>query len=361
MKKTLTMTVEPTMASLGPAWDPLFAAGAGLQSSRAWFDATICAALPEAAEPRFLAISDDAGPVALVPMLAGPGKSWGSLSTPYTCLYQPLLRSDPSLLAGTIGEIGSYCRKWPVTRFEALDPAWPGLGLLRRSLAKAGLVTRTFSHFGNWHEQVSPGYWNAYLSSRPGALRETIRRRTRAAERAGARCEVYSAPSTLPAALEAYETVHRRSWKQPEPFPAFNATLIRALADTGLVRIGIMWRGDRPIAAQYWSVVANVATVLKLAHDQEFKTLSPGTVLTAATIRQLVEVDGVDELDFGRGDDGYKQGWANQRRPRIGLLALNVQTGVGLQSLIAHDLGALRRTGLKAVKAFRTRLGKSGV
>lgn len=358
MNNRLTMSVERTIAALGPEWDDLFTASAGLQSSRPWFEATIAAALPAGAEPHLLAVSDEAGPLALVPMLAGPGKAWGSLTTPYTCLYQPLLRPGSSVLAQTIGAIGRYCRTWPITRFEALDPDWPGLGLLRRSLADAGLVNRTFAHFANWHEQVMPGSWDAYLAGRPGALRETIRRRTRAAERAGTRIELHRAPSALPAALDAYEAVYRRSWKMPEAFPAFNGALIRALADSGALRIGIMWSADTPIAAQYWSVVANVATVLKLAHDEHYKPLSPGTVLTAATIRQLIEIDGVNELDFGRGDDGYKQGWASQRRLRIGLLAVNVRTGVGLRELITHDVGTLRRTGLNAVKASGNLFGK---
>lgn len=358
MNSTLTMRVERTVDALDSAWDGLFATSAGLQSSRPWLAATIAAALPEGAEPHLLAISDEAGPLALLPMLAGPNQAWGSLTTPYTCLYQPLLRPGSADVTRAIVEIGRYCRQWPITRFEALDPDWPGLGVLRRGLTKAGLVTRTFAHFGNWHEQVTPGSWNAYLAARPGALRETIRRRTRAAERAGARCEVYSTPAELPAALDAYEAVYRRSWKVPEPFPAFNSTLIRALAESGNVRIGIMWNDDAPIAAQYWSVSAGVATVLKLAHDEKFKSLSPGTVLSAATIRRLIDVDGVRELDFGRGDDGYKQGWAKQRRARIGLLAINVWTGAGLRELIAHDAGTLRRVGLNAIRASRGLIGK---
>lgn len=358
MNNRLTMNVERTVAALGSEWDALFAAGAGLQSSRPWFEATIAAALPTGAEPRLLAVSDEDGPLALVPMLAGPDRAWGSLTTPYTCLYQPLLRPGPGVLARTLGVIGRYFKDWPITRIEALDPGWPGLGLLRRSMAAAGLVNRTFTHFGNWYEQLAPGSWDAYLAGRPGALRETIRRRTRAADRAGTRIELHGAPSSLPAALDAYEAVYRRSWKKPEPFPAFNGALIRGLADTGALRIGIMWKGDTPIAAQYWSVAAGVATVLKLAHDENYKPLSPGTVLTAATIRQLIETDGVNELDFGRGDDDYKQGWASQRRVRIGLLAINVRTATGLRELIAHDVGTLRRIGLNTVKASSDLLGK---
>lgn len=343
MKDGLTFRVERNVAVLGPEWDPLFAGSAGVQSSRAWLDATIAAAIPTGTTPHLLAVSDGAGPAALVPMLAGPGRQWGSLTTPYTCLYQPLLRDPASLDADVFRKVGQYCRQWPLTRFEAFDPSWPGLPLLRHALAGAGLVTRTFANFGNWHETVAAGSWEAYFEKRPGALRETVRRRTRAVARSGAHMSVARDGPALKAALEAYETVYRRSWKQPEPFPGFNNALLNRLAQDGVLRIGTMWMGERPIAAQYWSVANNAATVLKLAHDEEFKALSPGTVLTAATIRALIEGDDVTELDFGRGDDAYKRNWANRRRPRIGLLGLNPRSLAGMRAWAVHDVGTAIR------------------
>lgn len=344
----LRLDVHHEVRALGPEWNSLFEAGPGVQSSRAWFDASIQAALPVGAEPHLVTLSDRAGPLALIPMIVGPGRCSASLTTPYTCLYQPLLRPSVKIETLTLPEIGRYCRRWPVTRFEALDPEWPGLAMLQRSFSSAGLVNRTFAHFGNWFEPIATRSWEAYAQSRPGALRETIKRRTRAAARAGARIEIAREGATLSAALAAYEAVYRRSWKEPEPHPKFNDALVRALAKAGVLRIGVMWSDGVPIAAQYWSVVAGSATILKLAHDEEFKALSPGTVLTAAAIREVIEVDGVTELDFGRGDDAYKRAWVNCRRPRIGLLTINPRTIAGFRALAEHDGGVL----FKGAKRF---------
>ena len=44
-------------------------------------------------------------------------------------------------------------------------------------------------------------------------------------------------------ALEAYEAIYARSWKEPEPFPAFNATVLPLLAGAGVLRMGVMWLG----------------------------------------------------------------------------------------------------------------------
>lgn len=340
------LQVQRELNRFGPEWDALFAAGAGSQTGREWFAASVAAALPPGSEPQFLAVTGRDGPLALFPMMTTPDGAWQSLTTPYTCLYQPLLRAgaDPRLLAAAAAAFGRYCRHWPVTRLEALDPDWSGLPLLRAGLARAGLATRTFAHFGNWHVGVPQGSWDAYLAARPGALRETIRRKVRAAERAtGVRIEVARSGPALAAALAAYEAVYARSWKEPEPFPRFNGTLVRGLAGTGALRIGVMWAEGRPIAAQYWTVADRAATVLKLAHDEEFKALSPGTVLTASVIRELIERDGVTDLDFGRGDDPYKRAWTGQRRLRIGVLGLNPLKPAGLRNLARHDAGRFVR------------------
>ncbi len=83
--------------------------------------------------------------------------------------------------------------------------------------------------------------------------------------------------------------------------------------------------------------------MLKLAHDEAYKPLSPGTVLTAAVIRSLIEEDGVTSLDFGRGDDPYKRDWTGERRRRIGLLGLNPLRPVALRHLARHDAGRILR------------------
>ena len=108
-------------------------------------------------------------------------------------------------------------------------------------------------------------------------------------------------------------------------------------------RVGVLRHGGRAAAAQYWTVSAGRAAVLKLAHDEAFKPLSPGTVLTARMIRHLLEHERVDELDFGRGDDEYKRSWTAHRRQRIGLLVINPRRLAGLAALGRTWMGRARR------------------
>ena len=106
----------------------------------------------------------------------------------------------------------------------------------------------------------------------------------------------------------------------------------------------LLWAETQAVAAQYWTVAGGSATVLKLAHDDAWRPLSPGTVLTGHMIQGLL-AEGVANLDFGRGDDDYKALWASLRRPRIGMLLANPRNPEGLLALARHTAGVvLRRT-----------------
>ena len=66
--------------------------------------------------------------------------------------------------------------------------------------------------------------------------------------------------------------------------------------------LGIARHEGKPIAAQFWTVENGVAYIHKLAHLEEAKPLSAGTVLTAALMAQVIDRDRATLVDFGTGD-----------------------------------------------------------
>ncbi len=323
------------------------AAGDDLFGSQAWYRAVLAAGISNGADARFLLCrSTDGTAAALFPMRSvDRGRGLESLTTLYTCRYQPLIADgvDARTLTESFLQFARYCRAWPTTRVDALPEDWRHLGRLIDAARSAGLTACQFDHFGNWYEPVRGMTWQDYLSARPGQLRETIRRKLRRSER-DAEChfEMITGGERLEPGIDAFESVYRRSWKEPEPFPDFNAALMRHIAPSGVLRLGVLQIGATAVAAQLWVVERDRATVLKLAHDEAFKPASPGTVLTALMLRGLLDDERVAEIDFGRGDDPYKAGWAGLRRQRIGLVLANPRHPRGLAFLGRHALGRVR-------------------
>ncbi len=304
--------------------------GAPFQSGAGWWRAVAAAAVPDGCRATFPVVQRDGEPVLLLPVLNGPDGRTSALVTPYTCLYQPRaaaaeLESAAEALARQLG---------PVLRVDAIDPAWAGWRPLLHGFRRAGYRAMAFASFGNWHEPLRGRHWDAYLADRPGALRETIRRRLRRAERDAGSVISLAGPDEAAAYLADYERVHAQSWKQAEPFPAFAAAFVDEAARAGVLRIAVLRRDGYPLAAQYWIVEHGVATVLKLAHVEAARNDSPGTVLTAWMIRRLIDAEGVTSLDFGRGDDPYKRHWATARRQRSGLIIADPRRPSGAAALL---------------------------
>jgi hypothetical protein len=209
------------------------------------------------------------------------------------------------------------------------------------------LVPLAFNHFGNWHTDLGYADFDSYLAARPGALRATFKRRGARLRDGGAALRIVTGGAALEPAIAAYDTVYARSWKPAEPFPAFNAALMRACAAEGSLRLALLERDGKTLAAQFWVVQAGTATVLKLAYDAAERAHSPGTVLTGLAIRWLMQNEVLTQLDFGRGDDGYKRDWTGARRQRSGVLLVDPWRPWGIFALLRHWAGQHRRAAVR--------------
>ena len=150
------------------------------------------------------------------------------------------------------------------------------------------------------------------LAATPGRLRTTLKRKAKKV-----RCQIITEFSDD--SWTSYEQVYAASWKPEEG----DASLLRAFAEAegkaGRLRLGIAYDCDQAVAAQFWTVDNGTAYIHKLAYRENAKPLSPGSSLTAALMQHVIDVDGVQFVDFGTGDDGYKADWMNDARPRYRL------------------------------------------
>ncbi|MBD3728558.1 MAG: GNAT family N-acetyltransferase [Sphingomonadales bacterium] len=176
-------------------------------------------------------------------------------------------------------------------------------------------VTRTQSD----HNHVLPVRGRSfaeYWESRPGQLRTTLKRKAK-------KVEVELLTRFDASAWGEYEEIYAQSWKEAEGDPALLRRFAEEEGAAGRIRLAIARHEGRAVAAQFWTVEAGCAFIHKLAHLEEMKPLSAGTTLSAALFEHVIDVDKVDLVDFGTGNDRYKADWMEQVRPRFRLDCLD--------------------------------------
>lgn len=231
---------------------------------------------------------------AIRPLYTGGGHNAAALTDLFGRLRQPAARlslypirdDDRAPIASALRAAG-----WWVKQTPAGDRHWLDLG-------------------GMNHDD----WW----ASRPGALRSTVQRKAKKGI-----VDIQLLTAFDDGSWAAYDHIYGASWKPEEGHPA----LLRAFAEgesaDGRFRMGIARIDGVPVAAQFWTVEDGTAFIHKLAHVEDSQKASPGTLLSAALFRHVIEIDGVQRIDFGTGNDSYKRDWMNRHEPLWRLEAFN--------------------------------------
>jgi len=323
------------------------------QTGTAWWTHFVDSVDLDGALPQLRVWREGGRVVALLPLLLHrPAGRVTALGNYYTTRYAPLLA--PGVEAGVAalalsGILAALLRDEPgvhTLRFEPLEAGSPAETALRRALRQQGCAVYGFHAFRNWRLPVDSD-WPAYLAARDGQLRTTLARRAKRFTARGGRLElVQGEGERLEAGIQAYAAVYAASWKDPEPHLRFMPGLIRTAAHSGVLRLGIAWLGEQPVAAQVWMVAGGRADIYKLAHDERHKDSSPGSLLTAMLMQHAFEQDRVKLVDYLSGDDGYKRLWMSEVHERTGLVAYRLGRPRGL-------LGAAREQAGRWLRAAR--------
>jgi hypothetical protein len=166
----------------------------------------------------------------------------------------------------------------------------------------------------NHYLDVKGRSFDAYWEGRPSRLKNTVKRKGKS----GA-VTIRIEREFKPDSWADYERVYARSWKPHEGNPDFLRRLAEQESVAGALRLGVAYIEGQPVAAQFWTVENGTALIHKLAHDERHMAASPGTLLSAALFQHVIDVDRVDVIDFGTGNDAYKAEWMEAVRPRYRL------------------------------------------
>ncbi len=245
---------------------------------------------------------------AVLPLMRAPG-GFAGLANWYAFTWQPIGTPDPAGVEAIARDLARRC--WRVTLDQVPDEDGTA-SLVADAFARAGW--RVLRKAADVNHFLRPGgrEWATCLAARPGQLRSTLKRKS-------GQVETHISTVFQDSDWDIYQTIYENSWKPEEGVPAFLRRFAREEAAAGRMRLGLAYVDATPVAAQFWTVEDGVAYIHKLAHREDAKAASPGSVLSAALFEHVIDRDGVREIDFGTGDTPYKRDWMEEARPRFRL------------------------------------------
>lgn len=239
------------------------------------------------------------------------------LSNYYSFSYAPIFEGTPDIAQkqALIREIAAGLRRqhhrasfYPLLNHDGTAD------MLRRAFAAAGWIALLTDQGVNYVLNVDGRDFATYWAGRPGALRSSVKRKGR-----GHPFDFAIYTRMTEPLWQAYMTVYGASWKNAEPYPQ----MIRAMADEaaarGALRLGVARLGDTVVAMQIWTIEGSVACIHKLAHDGAYDKMSPGTLLSHYLFEQMIDREKVRLIDYGTGNNAYKQDWMDEKRPMMRL------------------------------------------
>ncbi|MCM2681504.1 GNAT family N-acetyltransferase [Echinimonas agarilytica] len=193
--------------------------------------------------------------------------------------------------------------------------------------------------FTNWQLRldVSP---EEYFAQRPSQLKNTLKRKKNKLlrEQRQWHCQLVSSVESFERGFADYKSIYDASWKPVEENISFIKEFSKLAAERGWLRMALLYIDNEPAAAQIWFNYQGKTNIFKLAYHPKFKNYSAGTLLTEFLMRHVLEQDSVKWVDFGMGDEPYKQDWMNISEQCYTVTAFNNRSFFGTLARIRYDI-----------------------
>lgn len=285
--------------------------------------------------------SHSGGASAWMPLMIKKYRHWEALANWYNFTWRPIFCGDYDEVTklSLLSNMAKLAKKSAYRISLAPLPNEENeVKLLVYAFKQAGWITAKEQCDVNHILRLKGRSFDDYWRTRPGQLRNTVKRKSKK-DIVSIRIEKeFNAESWAD-----YEYVYAKSWKTSEGNPEFLRELARQEADAGALRLGLAYIDGQCVAAQFWTVENGEALIHKLAHDEAHIAASPGTLLSAGLFQYVIDVDRVNIIDFGTGDDKYKLDWMEEVRPRYRLELFAPNIPLSWPFIIKHYLRRLAK------------------
>lgn len=163
-----------------------------------------------------------------------------------------------------------------------------------------------------------PDTYDAYLATLSKSLRYDVRRLEKSLFKEGRATVEQVTEDEIGLGLDILFEQHKKRWKkrgQPGAFLGRSQKFHHEWASQAIRQdwlwLGILRLDGDPIGAIYAMRLADTCYYYQAGFDPSKGSISPGTLLVAATIRRSID-EGLAHFDFLRGDEPYKRRWKPQ-------------------------------------------------
>jgi CelD/BcsL family acetyltransferase involved in cellulose biosynthesis len=156
-----------------------------------------------------------------------------------------------------------------------------------------------------------PSKWEDYLAALEGKQRHELKRKMRNLQDLGETSYLtISDKEAIPAAIETFlhmfpESRGDKAQFMTDEMLTFFRSLSLALAETGVLRFGVLRAGDKPVAMIMYFDYNESIYLYNSAYDPAFKSMSVGVISKARCIQTGIE-QGKKRFDFLKGPEPYK-------------------------------------------------------
>jgi len=208
-----------------------------------------------------------------------------------------------------------------------------------------------------------PDTYDDYLATLGKSLRYDVRKLDKSMFQEGkATIQTYG-PEDAQEGLAIFYELHNRRWKERGQWwggafvgrtVPFHREWVEMAARQGWLRLSVLRLEGVPIGAIYGMAMGPTTFFYQSGFSPEHKSVSPGTLLVAHTIRTAIE-EGRRHFDFMRGDEPYKRRWKPQH------VLKNLRFLVPAGGLLGRMGTKWNHTGFRIESRVRERLEGKGL
>jgi len=253
-------------------------------------------------------------------------KLLNSLGSPHIDVGGFIVKNnDPQIYLELCNHIIRQKNDWDVLELDEVDADKGRINLIKSTFKQAGFSTLETDDCHFYLD--TSGDWKDYFQQLPKKTRHEFRRKAKHVEISA--CTRFVRHTGQDVSCEDMETMfainkhgHFPEFYEHPKEQDFQNELRQRLSQNGSLDISFLHLDDEPVAFCYGFIHDKRLEIWRIGFDTKFCVLSVGIVLVNWVLEDSFK-KGIREVDFLRGDEGYKEQWKPQSRTYTQLRAVS--------------------------------------